>query len=206
VTLKTVLLLAILATAGSAAVAFAVERPELNVGDNWSYKRVDLNSNQVSGSFLQEITEKAGDGYELRVEGQGIFVQASALTRNLGRVVEIAGKKSDSNWLDFPLTPGKSWKAKDDWKNQFGSIGYDEIAYTVEGEEEVKVEAGTFKAVKISGSGWWNNSSNNASGSVVVNLWYAPEAKAIVRYQRNNYFKNGTRSNDVIDLVRYSIK
>ena len=133
-------------------------------------------------------------------------MQAKALTVNLGRIVEIDGKSSDSKWLDFPLTTGKSWKAKDDWKNQFGSIGYDEITYKVEGEEEIKVEAGVFKVVKISGSGWWNNSSNNRSGSVVVTLWYAPEAKASVRYQRNNYFKNGTQSSDVVDLVKYRIK
>ena len=68
------------------------------------------------------------------------------------------------------------------------------------------VEAGAFKAVKVSTSGWWNHSSNNGSGSVVVTPWYASEAKAIVHYHRRNCFKNGTKSNDVVYLVKFSVK
>ena len=86
-TLKTLLLLAISATAGSASIALATERPELEVGDCGPCQRVDPTSNLVSGSFLQEITGKTIDGCEICVEGQGIYVHAKALTRNLGGVI-----------------------------------------------------------------------------------------------------------------------
>ena len=94
-TLKTLLLLAISATAGSASIALATERPEWAIGDSWSYQRVDSTSNLASGSFLQEITGKTIDGYEICVEGQGIYVHAKALTRNLGGVIKNSTKSND---------------------------------------------------------------------------------------------------------------
>jgi hypothetical protein len=198
-------LLTFTALTGSVSTASGTERPELEIGDSWTYKRVSVPSNQVTGSYVQQVTGKNEDGYVLHVEGQGVFVPTKALSKNLGRIVEFDGRTSDSKWLEFPLSTGKTWKVRDDWKNQTGSTGFDELTYKVEGEEEITVEAGTFAAVKVSGTGSWNNTSNNVSGGVTVAIWYAPKAKAIVRYQRMNTFRNGTSSNDVVDLVKFSL-
>lgn len=203
---RLMLLLTFTAVTGSASTAFGTERPELEIGDSWTYKRVSIPSNQVTGSYTQEITGRNGDGYVLHVEGQGIFVPAKGLSKNLGRVVEFDGKTSDSKWLEFPLSAGKTWKVRDDWKNQNGSTGFDDLTYKVEGDEEITVEAGTFTAVRIAGIGSWTNVSNNMSGGVTMTLWYAPKAKAVVRFQRMNTFRNGTSSNDMVDLVKFSLK
>jgi hypothetical protein len=195
--------LAIALFAGLVASAGAVERPVLTPGDSWTYKIV--NSGQVAGSVTTEITATTPDGYAIRFLGQGLFVDVKGLTKDLGNLREVDGKTSDTHWLDFPLTPGKTWKVHDDWKNLQGSIGYDELSYKVIGEEEVKVEAGTFKAIKVSANGNYSNTSSGRSGGVVLNLWYAPEAKAIVKRERMNNSRGGSTT-DVVELVKYDLK
>jgi hypothetical protein len=56
------------------------------------------------------------------------------------------------------------------------------MAYAIVGTEKVTVPAGTFDTVKVEGDGRWYNTSVNRSDKKTVTLWYAPEAKAMVRF------------------------
>src|SRR5215468_244620 len=49
-----------------AQTPLAIERPELKLGDSWSYQRTDLLTNTVTGKYTTEIVAKTEKGYQVR--------------------------------------------------------------------------------------------------------------------------------------------
>lgn len=200
---------AVLAALVVSSAAFAqaqIELPELRVGDVWEFQRTDLSSGQVSGRYAIQITGRAGDEYTVTTAREGqTGVLPVALTAQLGRVTSFEGQRSDNGWLSFPLSPGKTWKASDNWKNKNGNFGIDRITYKVVGTEKTTVAAGSFDTVKVVGEGWWNNNGSNNSGQIEIVFWYSPDVKAIVRYERKDYLKNQVDMSSVTELTAASI-
>jgi hypothetical protein len=201
-----VTLAATLGLAGMAGFTQAAERPQLEVGESWTVRRANAQSNEVVEVATREVTAKTSDGYEVLYTGDKVRVPNGKVSKNLGRVAEVNGKRAEVGALDFPLVPGKTWQVREEYVNDFGNTGYNEATYKVEGPEDVTVEAGTFKAIKVTSSGNWYTYRTNNSGGFETVMWYAPEAKAVVRQRRTTYYRGGPAETIVSDLVKYQLK
>jgi hypothetical protein len=162
------------------------EAPVLNVGDTWRWtggrsRRVVA----IEGSLVVTPLSNARCS-GCRAYRDKNFTVVKLVDRD-GKVVndpEIGYKM-----LDFPLKKGKTWesdqllvnnttRAPEPYKNTFA----------VEGYEEVKTKAGTFKAFRITHV---QQRAHSSFGSEVgrswrETLWYSPEAKAFVKREVNS--------------------
>jgi len=146
-------------TAFFAQIAWAqekIEAPVWNVGDQWVF---------TQGTDMKVIRVDE-NGYSVKIANQTIVLDKSTLNRTfilVGKKREVY-KERQRRLFDFPLVIGKSWKDKysaplrpeDVWLDvgpmAVSSLGDETIVYEyyrVLGREEVEVEAGRFKAIKI---------------------------------------------------------
>jgi len=186
-------------SAHAADIAFPVERPTLATGDTFTMQRKDIGKNEVTGTSTITISGRNDSGYTIAVNQAPDFSAnpIEALSPDLGWRGKVNGETSDEEWLQFPLTQGKTWKSHGLWQIATG-YGFDDTTFTVAGIEDVTVPAGTFKAVRMDGKGWWTLSGTpggtgrvSASGASVITIWYSPEAKAIVRLDINRVVPRG---------------
>lgn len=185
-----VLSFAFVAFSASAEVTFPVECPELVVGDTWTYQWKDLKAQKDTEKRISIVEAKNPDGYVLNVLFEGGAKAPYKETRSLdfGVRSNVGGRDVVSHWIDFPLTPGKTWKEQRPWVNAGGGQGSDDITYAVQGIETITTPAGTFETVKVSGKGWWTNYSSRRSGQIDV-YWYSRDTKFVVRYERKNLLR-----------------
>jgi hypothetical protein len=180
-----------------------VERPELSVGDRWSYVAKDVVPRQESKS-TREVESKQDSAYVVRdsnEDARGVSTRARRFSLHLNRLRTINGQPSDSGWFQFPLVLGKNYSAKELWVNSAGDSGYDEMTYTIVGMEKVTVPAGKFETVRVEGDGRWFNTSVNRSDKKTVTLWYAPEAKAMIRFYQQEWNRGAVNSEGTMELV-----
>lgn len=165
-----------------------VEAPNWNVGDKWT---------STDGMTI-EVIGKDENSYKVKFQKETFLFEKSTLNR----IYPVEGKKRQTNrvalrrFLDFPLVVGKQWKdnysAQVKWeeehnnaRNVGSSIG-DETqifeSYRVLGWEDVGVEAGHFKAIKIEYKREWSSPTGDMRAGKAW-YWYSPEVKNVVRMQ-----------------------
>ena len=227
------LALAVLACAASTALhAQTIDRPAIKEGDKWRYV---ARTEQIKGG-TQEASSREFDLWITRV-GSHTFLMArkpadsnmppNEVDLNLDwsttRVMNGEEKVVSRPYL-FPLKPGMDWDT--DSTDIHPSPGVktlrNKLHYTVLGWEEIKVAAGTFKALKIETEGVWSKefdpqgaraSSVSSAGpngqATLLNTqdahtpdpiggrmyrltWYAPEVKRDVKMIAEDYTPGGT--------------
>ena len=186
------LVLPLLPLAANAADAtLPVERADIPVGSTFTYQRVDdpgTAKQQVNGEQVVTITGESANGYAATIKQPPGYSSAppESLSLDLSWKRTVDGQPADTRWLSFPLEAGKSWSSagKDLWVSPQGYHGNDDITYKVVGVEDVTVPAGTFKAVRVHGQGWWNITQGpKVSGQAVIDIWYSPDVRNIVRVE-----------------------
>jgi len=166
------------------ASAQAVERPELKSGDRWSF--VVWYTQPATIPNREWIVETvAADRITGTENGEPLV-----LTRDLGVLESPRNIESNPKWLRFPLAVGDRWSFEDNfyvkYKNSRGSIRA-EVA--VVGYEKVRVPAGEFDAFKLEASAQMGGISGIGStidAEAKHTYWYAPEARAIVKWEARN--------------------
>lgn len=223
---------ALLACAASGALhAQAIDRPTIKEGDKWRFlSKVDELKNGTLTSSSREV-----DAWITRV-GSHSFIQATKpvdsnlppreadLNLDWSRsVVRDGEEKIVGRPYVYPLKPGATWDT--DGTDPHPAPGVkllrNKMHFTVLGWEEVKVPAGTFKALKIETEGNWfrefepvapHTSSTTTVGpagqSTLVNAqgartpdpvggrmyrvtWYVPEVKREVKMIAEDYTPAG---------------
>lgn len=193
-----------------AAVAQTAARPEVKVGNTWTYQftgpgfsRTEVHTATealASGGYRYTIDDKAqggaaaitGDKAEAKERGMRVSADLNPMLRDPLN----AGKLQEFTRLQWPLEPGKSWS----FLNNGAS---DPFTWEVKagGWESVTVPAGTFKALKLS----LTRSGGRSTGS--EEAWYSPEAKAMVK--RLTHYSSTERRNAIdntnIELTSYKV-
>lgn len=223
----------VLACAASTVLyAQTIERPTVKEVDKWVYS---VKSDENKGGSLTGTTRR----YEtsvMRVGSHSFIMAHKAVDSNLpAREVNVNLDWSTSLVINgedmvasrpyaFPLKPGKTWDTDMTQPHPASAVKTlrNTLHYTVLGWEEIKVAAGTFKALKIEAEGNWSKvfepqgasasssvragsnaqaivvSSENAhtpdpiGGRMYKLTWYVPEIKRDVKMISEDYDAGGT--------------
>jgi hypothetical protein len=170
-------------TASATPVLTRAERPEISVGDRWTYQRKNLDTGEVRPPGPLNVSQ---------VTANTITVRLGSMERTFSRewnlLEERMNKKANYRayplWLffRFPLTVGKKWDGI--WEtNNF----LDDSQARWRGKSEVKaietvtVPAGTFQTFRIEFEGSYQGTFG--AGSRRDTFWYAPAVKRWVKQE-----------------------
>ncbi len=168
--------------------------PVWQVGDQWAFR---WESADGQGDYLWTVDRRERiDGvehYVIRTGPREIFLRTSDLATSLERAAEHVERRNTPARLAFswPLAAGATWRQRYTEEGEGRAASERRIAWKVEGEEEVRVEAGTFKALRIV-------AQHDPTPAVMYEMWYAPEAKQWVRLKE--HFPNGVRYRELTAL------
>jgi hypothetical protein len=190
-------LLALALLAGP-ALAQKVDRPDVKVGDRWTFE-VLLGPNRVKSIGRAWVITSVTT---TRIEGTDNG-NPLVLTPELNNVESPLSKNSDQRLLSFPLEVGKKWSFTDDYFNRtWGLQGRNNVAVAVVGYEKVRVPAGEFDAFKLEANG--HSVVGGATAELAWTYWYAPAARAVVKaeYRTSAAVGSGTTT----ELASYRLQ
>lgn len=191
------------------AKASLAESPEIKVGTNWTFKKIDPYTGLVLTTYKSVVTEKKEKKIKVvRYNSEGVVAGSVWLSQNLGVVFEVNGKVNDADLLNFPLNLDDTWTTRSYWANAAGAEGSEEVTLRVVGTEKITLDAGVFDVVKVFGKGKWENKSSNNGGLLVVELYYSPTAQTVVRTVRTMMFYNprSPAMKEIHDLSALEVK
>lgn len=192
--------------AGSATGAMSApvaEAPAIRVGDRWVYRGEDGFRVKTVWDETHEVTAIGADGITVRVTQKGPTLDvmrtelwaAPGLVK-VGSVYETETRRFavPLQRLDFPLAVGKIWNQRvDNFNEATRKSGNINRWGNVRRWEKVTTPAGTFDAVlmqvvmHLDDDDFWRTAT-----SCNYAVWYAPEARAIVREHRDaSYYEKG---------------
>jgi hypothetical protein len=191
------------------AVADDVPQPDINVGTNWTFEVVDGYTKIAKSRWKNVVEQKSDKLYDItRYADTGSVMSKYKITRNLGQGSPTRAKKvGNGDLYNFPLSAGKSWTYLVYWTTGSGDSGYDEITYTVAGNETITTTAGTFEVVKVTGTGNWTNEVSRSGGRMDMVLYYSPKVQFTVRSEKTQGYMGGAPPNkEIVDIVGFEIK
>jgi hypothetical protein len=177
--LAALLLLAPLVCAAQAEAP--VPRPDVKVGDRWTYRRMDYDENKPRGKYEMRVVF-AGRGVIQVVTTEKLKDEEGDTTYTAEwNAVTTPGRLFDphTGWFQFPLQVGATYSAKfETLMPKKGASSRNERQVKVLGWEEVVVPAGKFRALKIVSEGHYQRLDNTFfSGTSRNVIWYVPELK-----------------------------
>ena len=158
-----------------------VEAPVWTVGDKWV----------LSDDLVITVVNAAGENYTVKYQtarGDMIFLCDKTSLNRLSYMSKdnpIKFEGRNKRLFNFPLSIGKTWK--DQYITRSSALGPQEMTYyetfTVLGWEEVAVQAGKFKALKLEYKQQVVGQTGNRPKEGKAWYWYSPDAKYMVKYQ-----------------------
>ena len=177
------------------ALSGSIAVPVWRVGDEWQYA---YKGPSDSGTYVWAVNRvemlDGVDHYVVKGGTRELFYRVADLASSLERVDGVVVNRNTPPRLSYswPLTVGKAWDQ--DFRNDL-PVDRQTIdrkgTWTVGAEEVVTVPAGTFQTLKIT----WRNRNN---GSVIYEMWYAPEVKQWVKIRE--VLSNGIREREMVSF------
>jgi hypothetical protein len=163
-----------------------VEVPVWNIGDKWS----------LTGSVTIMVVNADENSYAVKYltsAGESILIcEKSSLNRLyvMDKDKRIPYEGRNKRLLNFPLNIGKSWNDKYTIGGKAGSQEYIET-FTVLGWEDIVIQAGKFKAVKLE---YKQARTEEKAGRKPKEgktwYWYSPDVKYMIKcqYEKSDYW------------------
>jgi len=159
-----------------------VEVPIWNVGDKWN----------LTGDVIISVSNADGTSYAVKYStagGESILVfDKSSLNRIyiMDKDKRIAYEGRNKRLFSFPLEIGKGWKDKFTTKSALKEYTYLET-FNALGWEEIVVQAGKFKTVKIE---YAQSRADEPGKEGKLWYWYSPDVKYMVKcqYAKSDYW------------------
>lgn len=195
-----------------------IDKPDLQVGDQWTFRRIDLWTKQEPFRFKLEVTRVEEDDLRLTrtrwksddidEDGRQTKLRADRATWTFKDRTIVEGQIVN---LLFPLEIGKKWDYKYAHLIDGAIKVYQDCEARVERWEDVVLPAGTFKAIKVSHACTWRNTAR-WGGRSTSTLWYVPGLRQVVQREWNWAtlvpFGNGGTPYDQYrdELIEYTLK
>lgn len=159
------------------AQAPVAEAPTYQVGDEWRYS---------NGAVLRVVAIEEGHVVTTWTPNRGCPDCRDYRDKNFTIVKQVdkSGAPVSTSTigfktLDFPLQVDKEWQFRQDlFSRSYNRLMPYDNSFRIEGYEDVKTKAGTFKAFKI---GYIQENKGPYPWTGRVTSWYSPEAKAFVK-------------------------
>jgi len=176
----------------------AVPRPDVKPGDTWTYRRVEYDTNTVSGVFSSEVTfanerviqmvgHRAGGEKEVDIAFTAEWNQLASANNGIF--------EPHQDLFRFPLQPGNTHDAR--YEVRFPKQGAYHVRHErrvrVVGWEEVTVPAGRFRALRIESEGTFQRLDTTLTGTAKDVMWYVPQVKRYVKWTFENANPRGRR-------------
>jgi hypothetical protein len=174
-----------------------VAKPEVKIGDRWTYRRMDYAKNTPGESYELVVTFAGPRAIQAVVTGPGARESDVTYTPEWNDVVSHSGVVNvrEKGELQFPLHVGATYRLVWELENpQFNAgSGRHERTVKVVGWEEISVPAGRFRALKIVSEGTHRaflTYSMTPPGSVKDTFWYVPAVKRWVKHLQESATPN----------------
>ena len=194
-----------------AANAQDVPRPDVKAGDSWTFRRIEYETNSVTGLFTTQVTFANDRAIQLLSERQGGEQEIDATFTAEWNQVSSANSgifEPHQDIFRFPLRPGNTHEARYDVR--FPQQGAYQVRHKrtvrVLGWEEVQVPAGRFRALRVESDGTFQRVDRSLSGTAKEVVWYVPEVK---RYVKRTFENHGVRGRNQwwgFELVEYKVQ
>jgi hypothetical protein len=197
----------VLAAAAHAEIA---DKPDVHVGDRWSWQHTNGLANERDYTTIEDVLEVSDAEIKTRERVKGKPSSSVAAFTREWNPADVVFARYDPflRELSFPLQVGKKWDGSAD-KMLFSSGKHGK--FFLRGEviavEKVTVPAGTFDAYKIVLHIDAAATDEDANiGNTVETIWYAPTVKRYVKFE-NTFSRDGrVRTKDVNELLEYSLR
>jgi len=199
----------------SAQAEGPVSRPDLKVGDRWTYDLVDNWKKAVDYSFERVVTEVSPTEMKTTRARKDDESVSPEIYKDAWTPRDVEGRTGRVRYLDdyavltFPLQPGKKYDVQSRYENQStGAAGVLDGKVEVIGWEDVAVPAGKFKALKIVVEGGYIRvDGNRLRGRYTSTGWYSPSVKNYVRFDSIDYDFTGRPYNKyTLELTQYKLQ
>ena len=165
-----------------------VPKPEVKVGDSWTYRDMNYWNNTQTRVLRMTVTLVKSDvvlvGFKYNNDTSE---RDSQWTSEWNAVSAPAGQIYSPHWglFKFPLAVGAKYETVFDLTARSG--GYlgqwkHEQTVTVVGWEDIEVPAGKFRALKVVSNGVYARQDYSYTGRVKRTAWYVPHVKRWVKY------------------------
>jgi hypothetical protein len=195
------LLASTLACAISAVNAQVAQRPDVQPGDRWRF--AVYHAVPSSAPSRAWVVDSVGDDAIVGTENG----QPLRLTRDLNPRESPLMTQWDTEPLRFPMQVGAQWQhvGRVRFKDN-GSQARVQTQVQVEAWEQIRVVAGNFDAFRLRATGTIEGTSYGGiaqlRGESSTVYWYAPSARAIVKWTNRNTY----RGESTVELVDFSLK
>ena len=171
-----------------------VERAEPKVGNTWTYAVLDPLSRAQTSEFV--VTTMSIDDSQIKTEVKTSSGSTGiSITDRDGRVIADTQRAytPPKQTYSYPLEVGKKWEYSTTFPYPACGTSRIDIKAEVVGWETVTVPAGTYRALRVDHSGYWNNCYG--SDRHTEKYWYVPALKADVKVEIVWGTRGGTGGN-----------
>ena len=187
-----------------------VPRPEVKAGDRWMYRKINLFNNEQIGrpNFTVAFANKDVINVVLMRGYQEVDATFTA-EWNVVNDPNAGVYNPHSGLLKFPLRVGASYPARYQiTRPRQGAFRVKlEVQMKVVGWEDVKVPAGTFRALKVEGNGSYQRQDVSGNGQNRFAIWYVPEVKRWVKWTfESTDFRGQPFQRETDELVDYKLQ
>jgi hypothetical protein len=210
-----VLGICVISASAKAETSERINKPNLLIGDKWVVRTTDLFKNTETSQFEQTITVADADSIELER-----LTISSEKSENIGR--KNTRKADPLTWsflnptasggkyvaFSFPLESNKVWEYEYSYTDRAGNNGIQEGTARVDGWDDVKVPAGSFRAIKVIHKRHYRPNGNRdfEPGMWTETYWYAPEAKWWVKYEAYHIHAGRPWDHTLNEVVSFDVK
>jgi hypothetical protein len=199
-----------LVTGLGTARAEDANKPDLQVGDRWSWQHTNALANEQDYTQINDVISVSPTEIRMRLRKKGTpNAVIQTFTPELNPI-----DTGDARWspslgrFAFPLLPGKKWNSTfDKMLLASGKHGKFYGKGEVKGLEKVTVPAGDFQAYKIvvtfDAAG---TDENSMTGLTQETYWYAPEVRNYVKLDTTFSHDKLVRNQDLYELLEFSLR
>ncbi len=165
-----------------------IEAPIWNLGDKWVFTKgyievVDIDQNSYTLNFSKDTCPNENKGLEKIIFDKSTLNRIYTLKKDKREKYILTQRRI----LNFPLNFGKEWKDTGTFTPLVGpskgvTTDLSEV-YKVLGWENVKIQAGNFKSIKLE---YTQETVMKYFGKIIY--WYVPEVKYFVKCQPDKIY------------------
>lgn len=188
-----------------------VAKPQVKVGDRWTYRRTDYLTNKVRFTYENRVASTGPDEILVVTRRRNSSGESDDFFTSEWNPIALGGTTliPRAGFFKFPLKVGASHESTYETaiKNSQARSRF-ELTVKVMGWEDITVPAGRFRALKLEANGTFLRLDQRFGGWVQIGFWYVPEIKRWVKTTYSDGTRGPTSPYETIgdELVEFKVQ